>query len=428
MNVWQMMAQVSARLLTWATLSTLAGALMLPMRGFWRGVGAQAVGWGLIDAAIALTGVFGGNRRRANLADSYAPDVLAREARSLRRLLWINAGLDVLYVLGGWGWARRKRHDAFGRGTGWGIVVQGAFLLAFDLFHALRVPPNGKTPAAMTFDAFSGDEHRPFQRDGGRPAALFIHGFPGTPAEMRPLADALHAAGWTVQGLLLPGFGADIETLEGRTAATWMRTVRTALVALQATHTPVIVVGNSLGGALAVVASADARPDGLVLLNPFSRLHHPLWALLPLLKLYVPAFNPFRLAPLDFDDPEVRAGMAQFMPGANFDDPAVRRGIQHFQIPTALLDEIRRTGALASAAAPRVSAPVLILQGSDDPLVSPADTRALAERLGGRVDYRELPGQHNLLDPAGPTWAALVAAVTGFAADIPAPPDRQDTV
>ena len=60
---------------------------------------------------------------------------------------------------------------------------------------------------------FQGDEHQPFHWNGGQPAALLVHGFPGTPAEMRPLGTALHQAGWTVYGPLLPGFGPDIVTL-----------------------------------------------------------------------------------------------------------------------------------------------------------------------------------------------------------------------
>ena len=58
-----------------------------------------------------------------------------------------------------------------------------------------------------------GPEHETFTLPGGRPAALLLHGFLGTPAEMRGLGEALHEQGWTVYAPLLPGFGSDIETL-----------------------------------------------------------------------------------------------------------------------------------------------------------------------------------------------------------------------
>lgn len=136
MTIWGFSAQVSRRLLIWSGFSIAAGLLMLPAKPFWRGFGAQAIGWGVIDAGIALAGQWFAQRRQQN--DS--PALRTEEARNLKRLLWINAGLDVVYILGGLWWARHKRDNAFGRGTGWGIVVQGAFLLLFDVVHARCVP------------------------------------------------------------------------------------------------------------------------------------------------------------------------------------------------------------------------------------------------------------------------------------------------
>ncbi|MBW2258692.1 MAG: esterase, partial [Deltaproteobacteria bacterium] len=47
----------------------------------------------------------------------------------------------------------------------------------------------------------------PFLLPGGPVGVLLIHGFTGAPAEMRPIAEPLHAAGCTVSGPLLPGHG-----------------------------------------------------------------------------------------------------------------------------------------------------------------------------------------------------------------------------
>ncbi|MBN1812420.1 MAG: hypothetical protein JXA14_11325 [Anaerolineae bacterium] len=75
------------------------------------------------------------------MPDPLAPEVLAREARNLRRILLINTGLDVLYVTGGVILALTLGGDSpFWCGNGWGIVVQGGFLFFFDLLHALGVP------------------------------------------------------------------------------------------------------------------------------------------------------------------------------------------------------------------------------------------------------------------------------------------------
>lgn len=51
-------------------------------------------------------------------------------------------------------------------------------------------------------ELFQEKEFEPFKWPGGEPAALLVHGFPGTPAELRSLGKSLHLSGWTVEGLL----------------------------------------------------------------------------------------------------------------------------------------------------------------------------------------------------------------------------------
>jgi hypothetical protein len=103
-----------------------------------KGVGTQAVGWSAINMGLALLGERG-TARRAAQPGAMAAFIQAREAANLRNLLWFNAGLDVLYMIGGLAWARRAR-TAFGRGSGLGIVLQGLTLLTFDVVQAREVP------------------------------------------------------------------------------------------------------------------------------------------------------------------------------------------------------------------------------------------------------------------------------------------------
>lgn len=144
MNVWDFQATIVRRLLLWSGFSVVAGAAQLLAGSFWRGVGIQAVAWGLIDAVIALAGGWLTRRRRARLSHPLAPDILTQQACNLRRLLWVNIGLDVLYVAGGILLALTLgATSSFWQGNGWGIVVQGGFLFFFDLTHALRARPEG---------------------------------------------------------------------------------------------------------------------------------------------------------------------------------------------------------------------------------------------------------------------------------------------
>lgn len=147
MNIWQFNALVSRRLALWAGLNMLMGTAMLRQRGFWRGFGVQALAWGAVDAGLALVGDQLSVRRQTDPGSFDTPLRRDEEAAKLSRLLWLNAGLDVLYILGGLAWTQHNRRNAFRRGSGWGVVLQGAFLLAFDVFHAQRVPFTGQTAA-----------------------------------------------------------------------------------------------------------------------------------------------------------------------------------------------------------------------------------------------------------------------------------------
>lgn len=259
--------------------------------------------------------------------------------------------------------------------------------------------------AAILVGAFAAPQHRPFFWAGGRPAALLVHGFPGSPAEMRGLAQTLYEAGWSVQGLLLPGLGPDIATLAERRAADWLDAVDRALVALRQEHHPIFLVGHSLGGALALQTAARRPPDGLVLLAPFWTMGGgPLALFWPLIRLAVPRLRPFRLFRPDLADPQVRAGLQEMLPGLNLDDPAVRRALADFSLPARLIDEIGAVGKGAYRLAPRVRVPTLVLQGRFDPIVPPFRTRQLAMRLHGPLHYYELDAGHDLVNPENPAW------------------------
>jgi hypothetical protein len=136
-------ARLGRRLLAWGALSMTGGAaLAFVGRGtgsrFLRGFGTQTVGWGAIDGALALGGLA---RARRHRADPPVGDAAARDAARIRRILAVNAGLDVLYVAGGLAvLAGRGRTDVAARGHGLAAVAQGAFLLGFDAWHAARVP------------------------------------------------------------------------------------------------------------------------------------------------------------------------------------------------------------------------------------------------------------------------------------------------
>ena len=416
--IWDFQDMLSRRLLLWSALSIVAGALLIAfaVSPLWRGFGLQALIWGGIDAAIAIFGQRSALKRRA--VSPHGQEALEREARKLRRLLWINTGLDVLYVAGGIVLLQTAgMQSAFAAGNGWGIIVQGGFLFFFDLLHAIGVPRG--QPALPALELFSGAEHAAFRLDGGRPAALLVHGFGGTPAEMRGLAVALHGQGWTAAVPLLPGFGSDIATLTERQYTEWLEAVEAAARGLMASgHRPLLLVGYSMGAALALVAAQTIRPAGLAILAPFW------WAekwWTRVVEFFVRPFLPVGFRPLrkaDFGNPQLRQGLGRFLPGIDLDNSEVQAAMRDFRVPLGLIDQMRLLSRRVGVAAPEVNAPVLIVQGGRDSVVRASQTRRLAARLPHPPRYLEVNSDHDLTVRENPVWTEVEGAVVGFAREI----------
>lgn len=456
-NIWKFQVILSKHLLIWAAGSILVGlALFVFTSGFWDGFGIQALAWGVIDALIAGFGLWISRRRRRAVADTEDPALRQAgvrpsgaeqsESRKLRRILWINTGLDILYIAGGIVLAATLgRGNPAWRGHGWGIILQGAFLFFFDLIHAQSLPPG---LVSQPLDAFSDPAHQPFFLAGGDAAALLVHGFPGTPAEMRPLAETLQGQGWTVQGILLPGFGSRFAEILERGHADWLEAVGEALQLLKQKYSPVLLIGYSLGGALSLGVTAGCEPDGLVLLSPFWRLGSPLQRLIgALLRPFLPRyFRPLHKA--DLSDQNLQHSLRDFFPDIDMNDPEVRAWLRDLQVPVSVIAQIMKTGKLAYRSARSVGVPTLVVQGTEDELVRPQKTQKLVERLasadGAGADrstaspggarraaappaarrpnaatrYLEIPGGHNIIDRNQPGWDNLEQALIEFARSV----------
>lgn len=261
---------------------------------------------------------------------------------------------------------------------------------------------------------YTDERHQPFSLTGETQAeagAFLVHGFTGTPAEMRPLGKALHAQGVDAHGILLPRMGANIERLNAMTAGTWLNAAGEAWQEHVARYARSILIGYSMGGALALHLAARRPPDLLVLIAPFVRMADPRAVALPLLKHVIREFRPF--AKTDFDREETRTFFARTMPGLDLDHPEVRHNLTEGRaISSRVLDELRWLGKRAEQLASTVTAATLIVQGTEDGVTLVKHTRRLVGKIGGRVTYHEIPGDHTLPFEEWPSWSEVRRLVT----------------
>lgn len=136
-NFFAYQRRIMRVLLGWAVGNVAAGAAMRRGNAFRRGVGTQCMAWGAVNGAIAGWGTRGAARKAAMHGRGVMDDTAyAKETRGFVRFLSVNAGLDVLYVLGGVALTQRSGERADRRGMGAGIAAQGLFLLVFDAVNA----------------------------------------------------------------------------------------------------------------------------------------------------------------------------------------------------------------------------------------------------------------------------------------------------
>ena len=103
-----------------------------------------------------------------------------------------------------------------------------------------------------------------YEFGGGAPAVLLVHGFTGTPWEVRPIADALQHTGFAVHAPLLPGHGLTPEALSATTWADWIAATDAATEALVRSHRRVVLLGMSLGALLVLDTAVRLQNSGVV--------------------------------------------------------------------------------------------------------------------------------------------------------------------
>jgi esterase/lipase/GNAT superfamily N-acetyltransferase len=110
---------------------------------------------------------------------------------------------------------------------------------------------------------------------------LFVHGFSGCPNNFHVLPERVAQAGWRAKALLLPGHGTSPLDFEQTSVETLIEAVRGEALRLRREHRRLVILGHSMGGALATLAAAAVHPDGLILAAPYYAVTYRWYYLLP---------------------------------------------------------------------------------------------------------------------------------------------------
>jgi len=252
----------------------------------------------------------------------------------------------------------------------------------------------------------NGDKTELFVRGGPR-GVLCLHGFTGTPFEVRPLAEALGRLGCSVAAPMLAGHGGTLGDLAATEWRDWQRSAEAALETLvaQVGGRPVAVCGFSMGGLLAL-RLARLYPERVAALVVMS-------APLRLRRLQVMGIRAVCKLPIDFRG--LPAACVPKLAGSDISDPEMRYenpGLRAF--PIAALEGLLDLMDSVRADLPAIRTPALVVHGRHDHTVPMDDSFELTGSLASDVIERLWLERSFHIVTLDVEKAALIEAVTRF--------------
>jgi len=241
------------------------------------------------------------------------------------------------------------------------------------------------------------------KRKAGKAGVLLLHGFAAHSGELRAFGDSLYKQGHPVLGVRLPGHGTSYYDMERFDRHDWRAAVRQALDVLSAFCDRVVVVGFSTGGALALnlAAENDPRVAGVATVAAPVMVHdrniHILPVITPLHKL---------LRRLPFCRNALR-----LYPYSKEPDAAYTR------VPVLGLNQLRLLIAETVARMPKVTVPLVVLQGLSDHTVKAQSATIIYNATASKDKTLRwiAGGPHALIGGNhGMTWQVLSDFVAKF--------------
>jgi carboxylesterase len=211
--------------------------------------------------------------------------------------------------------------------------------------------------------------------DATKPACLLIHGFTGTPKEMRWMGEFLNSHGYTCLGVRLTGHATQPEDMIRSNRTDWMASVEDGFHLLRGFSDRIILVGLSMGGVLSLLMSTRLDVMGVVAMS-----------------------TPYKLP----DDPRLRhidliAKTILYMPkgdstpgGGWFDKEAGKDHISYPQNPVRSIGQLNTLLGEMRLALPQLRVPVLLIHSRDDDYVLPGNMELIFADLVNVSDKTKL--------------------------------------
>lgn len=197
------------------------------------------------------------------------------------------------------------------------------------------------------------------------PGVLLIHGFTGSPYELRYLGDRLHRAGYSISIPRLPGHGTNRRDFLLTKATDWFRCCIEAYLELKRQHSRVFVAGLSMGAVLAILLASVLPVERMALMAPALAVRNRAAGLASVLGLVLGSLPRRRWKPNPVEEEKLQI-LRQIYDGVTW----VR--------PVRELNKLRRTARRRLSSVPT---PTLIIVSKSDETVPPEAASVVESRI-----------------------------------------------
>ena len=211
--------------------------------------------------------------------------------------------------------------------------------------------------------------------DRSKPACLLIHGFTGTPKEMRWLGEYLNQQGYTCLGVRLAGHATTPEDMIASRWTDWTASVEDAYSLLRGVSDNIYLMGLSMGGVLALLMSTRLDVKGVVAFStPYKLRDDARLKYIELISWFIP-FLPKSKEP----------------PGSGwFDKETWSEHVAYLQNPVRSIAELNKLLREMQQALSNVNVPVLLIHSRDDRYVLPENMELIEAALVNVSDRTKL--------------------------------------
>ena len=195
---------------------------------------------------------------------------------------------------------------------------------------------------------------------------IFVHGFTGSPASMRPWANYFADLGYTVRVPRLPGHATQWRDLNNVKWQKWPERVAKDLADLRKSCKKVFIFGLSMGGCTTLNVAEYFDVDGIVLVNPM--IHIP-----GILVKFAPIIA------------KLRAGMP------SVGDDIKKEGVTEWGydvLPTKGVLQLNKMLKITRKELGAVLAPVMLFHSTEDHILPVSNTEIIMKELGSDQKQR----------------------------------------